>query len=184
MARAGVAGKHPFSPPGSAGLWAPSQPGLGGGGRPNGMDSSGAGRVEVKKVVARRRPRWAYLGWIVVVIGAGLMLRSGKAPLPGWVIKYGGDALWALVVFLCLGVARPSGSTRCLGWIALVVSWGVEFLQLYHAPWIDGIRATLMGRLVLGSSFNAPDLVAYGVGILGGMGAERLPFGRGRGRAA
>lgn len=138
----------------------------------------------MKRVGARRRPTRAYLGWIVVVIGAGLMLRSGKAPLAGWIIKYGGDALWALVVFLCLGVARPSGSTCGLGWIALGLAWGVEFLQLYHAPWIDGIRATLLGRLALGSSFNPPDLVAYLAGILGGMAVERLSSGRGRDRAA
>jgi hypothetical protein len=32
----------------------------------------------------------------------------------------------------------------------------VEFSQLYHAPWIDTIRAARIGALVLGSTFNAP----------------------------
>lgn len=56
--------------------------------------------------------------------------------------------------------------------MALVFSWSIEFLQLYHAPWIDSIRSTLMGRLVLGSTFNSPDLIAYLVGIAIGVSVE------------
>jgi hypothetical protein len=48
-------------------------------------------------------------------------------------------------------------------------AWGVEFSQLYHAPWIDAIRATPPGRLVLGNTFNWPDLFAYALGV--GLGA-------------
>jgi hypothetical protein len=56
--------------------------------------------------------------------------------------------------------------------LALGVAWGVEFSQLYHAPWIDAIRATLPGKLVLGNTFNWPDLPAYAVGIVIGALAE------------
>jgi len=38
-------------------------------------------------------------------------------------------------------------------------------LQLYHAHWIDFIRSSRLGHLVLGSTFNTPDLLAYVVGI-------------------
>jgi hypothetical protein len=53
--------------------------------------------------------------------------------------------------------------------LALAFAWGVEFSQLYHAPWIDAVRATLPGRLVLGTTFNWPDLLAYALGV--GLGA-------------
>jgi hypothetical protein len=108
------------------------------------------------------------------VILAGLVLRSGKFPLESGIVKYGGDALWALVVFLCLGVAWPSWPTYRVGGVAMCVSWAVEFLQLYHAPWIDAIRAMVIGRLILGASFNPPDLVAYVAGILLGVVVERV----------
>lgn len=49
--------------------------------------------------------------------------------------------------------------------VAIGVAWGVELSQLYHAPWIDAIRTTIPGRLVLGTTFNWPDLPAYAVGI-------------------
>jgi hypothetical protein len=49
--------------------------------------------------------------------------------------------------------------------MALTFALGVEFSQLYHAPWIDAVRATLPWRPLLGSSFNWPDLPAYAVGV-------------------
>ena len=120
--------------------------------------------------VQRRRPVYALA--IALVIGAGLLLRSGLFPLPNFVAKYGGDALWALVVFLCFGIAFRRGSTVRVTLIAVCFAWSVEFLQLYHAPWIDAIRSTRLGRLVLGTTFNVPDLLAYLAGIALGAFAE------------
>ncbi len=118
----------------------------------------------------RRRPQ--YVVAVIVVIGTGLLWRSGLLPLSPSVAKYGGDALWALMVFLGCGVLFPKASALKLALIALGFAWGIEFLQLYHVPWIDSIRGTLPGRLILGSTFNPPDLVAYAVGIALGAVAE------------
>jgi hypothetical protein len=107
-----------------------------------------------------------------LVIVAGLFWRSDLLPLSDFLAKYGGDSLWALVVFLCFGFAFRRSSTARIGLGALCFAWSVEFLQLYHAPWIDGIRSTRLGHLVLGASFNGPDLIAYVVGIALGVVAE------------
>ncbi|MCA9130161.1 MAG: DUF2809 domain-containing protein, partial [Planctomycetales bacterium] len=48
----------------------------------------------------------------------------------------------------------------------------VEFSQLYHASWIDSIRRTTLGGLVLGFGFLWSDLVCYGIGITLGVVAE------------
>lgn len=123
-----------------------------------------------ERAVTIQRGRCLYALAGLLVVGLGLFLRSGLLmPLPGGVIKYGGDALWALVVFLGLGLVRPRDSTLRLGLLALGCAWAVEFSQLYHAPWIDAVRATRLGRLVLGSTFNAPDLPAYALGIALGV---------------
>ena len=45
--------------------------------------------------VHRSRPFYAAL--VVLVIGTGLLWRSGRIPLSSFLSKYGGDALWALV---------------------------------------------------------------------------------------
>jgi len=121
-----------------------------------------------------RRNRAVYAMLALTVVTAGLFWRSGIIPLPGWLSNYGGDALWALMVFLGIGFLLPRASTLTVAVLALTFAWGVEFSQLYRAPWIDAIRATIPGRLVLGNTFNWPDLLAYAVGIALGTLGERL----------
>ena len=118
----------------------------------------------------RNRVRYALLA--LSVVAAGLLWRSGLIPLPPWLSNNGGDALWALMVFAGLGFLLPRASTRVVCLLALTFAWGVEFSQLYHAPWIDAIRATIPGKLVLGNTFHWPDLPAYAVGIAIGALAE------------
>jgi hypothetical protein len=103
------------------------------------------------------------------VVAAGLLWRSGFIPLPPSLSNYGGDALWALMVFVGFGFLFPRASTLLAALLALTFAWGVEFSQLYTAPWIDALRATIPGKLVLGNAFNWGDLVAYALGV--GMGA-------------
>ena len=88
--------------------------------------------------------------------------------------KYGGDALWALVLFLGAGFVCPRSSSVRMGLIAVGFAWSIEFLQLYHAHWIDEIRSTRPGRMVLGTTFNSPDLFAYVIGIALGVLVERV----------
>jgi hypothetical protein len=53
--------------------------------------------------------------------------------------------------------------------LAIVSSLAVEVSQLYHSPWIDAIRRTAVGGLLLGFGFVWSDLVCYAVGIGLGM---------------
>jgi hypothetical protein len=112
------------------------------------------------------------------VIAAGLALRSQLVPLPAFIVKYGGDALWALMVFCGAGYLFCRTSTLRVGLIAICVSFVVEFSQLYHAPWIDKVRGTHLGGLALGAKFNWPDLLAYavgvGIGVLGEIVVRRV----------
>lgn len=120
--------------------------------------------------ISRNRMLYALLA--LALIACGLLWRSGIIPLPQWLSNNGGDALWALMVFVGFGFLLPRASTLVVALLALTFAWGVEFSQLYHAPWIDAVRATLPGRLVLGTTFAWPDLLAYAVGIALGALAE------------
>lgn len=111
------------------------------------------------------RTRLTYVLAAGLSIVLGLLWRSGLVTMPGFLLKYGGDALWSMVVFFGLGTLFTRTTTLRVALMAVAFSWAIEFLQLYHAPWIDSIRSTLLGRLVLGSTFNSPDLVAYVIGV-------------------
>jgi hypothetical protein len=123
-----------------------------------------------------KRNRLVYGGWLAVVIGVGMMSRSTRAGefLPEFVRAYAGDTLWALMVFLGLGLVFPRARTGVIALAALGISFAVEFSQLYQADWIDRIRATRVGGLVLGRGWVATDLICYAVGVAIGAVGEGL----------
>lgn len=115
--------------------------------------------------MARRRDPVIQLLLLVVVCALGLGSRRFGAYLPDFIATYAGDTLWALAAFLGVGLVLPRASTVRVGLLALVVSLGVELSQLYHAPWLDSIRGTTVGGLLLGFGFLWSDLICYGVGV-------------------
>ncbi|MEU1700427.1 DUF2809 domain-containing protein [Streptomyces sp. S-9] len=100
----------------------------------------------------------------VVTVGAGLGLRTVAA---GDVAKYGGDALYTLLILTLVVLAAPRMAPARAAGTALAVSWAVELLQLTGLPAELSARSTA-ARLVLGSTFNAPDLFWYAVGAAAG----------------
>ena len=115
-----------------------------------------------------KRKRSLYISFALVTVVCGLMSRSYHIPLPGFVAVYAGDTLWALMVFWCLCLWLGQWETWKLAGVALLVSFAVEFSQFYHAPWIDSIRDTTLGGLILGFGFRASDLLCYALGVLAG----------------
>ena len=113
-----------------------------------------------------KRNRLIYLLATGAVIALGLLSRRNPSLLPAALGKYPGDALWAAMVFCGSGALCPQLRTCAIGAMALAFSCAVEFSQRYHAPWLDSLRGTTLGQLVLGSGFSWLDMVAYAVGIL------------------
>jgi len=121
-----------------------------------------------------KRQRKTYAVAIVVVIVLGLLSRRFPDRLPAALGKYPGDALWATMVFFGIGFVFPRWPSVLAALSALAFSGCVEFSQLYQAPWIESLRNTLAGRLILGRGFAWKDLAAYVVGILIGWILEIL----------
>jgi Protein of unknown function (DUF2809) len=103
---------------------------------------------------------------LLVTVLLGLSTRWFPAVFPTVVSRYGGDVLWAAMVFWIAAVARPNARTARLAAFALTLSFAVEISQLYRAPWIDAVRETTGGALVLGQGFLWSDLVSYLLGVL------------------
>lgn len=59
-----------------------------------------------------------------------------------------------------------------IGMFAIVFCYFIEFTQLYHARWIDDIRKTPLGGLILGYGFLWSDILAYSIGVGVGMSWE------------
>ena len=112
-----------------------------------------------------RRVLWHYVLLLAVVLCAGYASRRYAHYLPPLIRKRTGDALWACAVFVLMAIIRPRWSTLALTLTALLISYSVEFSQIYHRPWIDYLRSYAIGKLILGTTFFWWDQVAYTIGI-------------------
>ena len=112
-----------------------------------------------------KRNRVLYALFTIVVIILGLSSRKFSFALPHLLNDYLGDALWALMIFTGFGFLFPKTETKKLAFISLMFCYGIEVSQLYHAKWIDSIRTTTLGGVVLGYGFLWSDLVAYTIGV-------------------
>ena len=119
----------------------------------------------MRDVTGRRRHPLLWITLIALVIPLGLGSRRYAYAMPGFVAAYAGDTLWALAAFLGFGLVLPRASTLRVAALAMSFSVAIELSQLYHAPWIDSIRHTTLGGLILGFDFVWSDLVCYAVGV-------------------
>ncbi|MGK7913084.1 MAG: DUF2809 domain-containing protein [Synechococcus sp.] len=112
-----------------------------------------------------RRQRVTYLVLMAIAIMLGLLSRSDWMPLPSFLATYAGDTIWAMMVLFLFCALAPRRTPLMLAIAALLFSFGIEFLQFYRSPWIEAIRNTTLGGLILGFGFKVSDLACYTVGI-------------------
>ncbi len=118
------------------------------------------------------RARLIYFSAAVVVACLGLASRKYAKYLPDLLGEYAGDTLWALMLFLLVSSLLDGKTPIARTAISLTLAFLVEFSQLYHAPWIEAIRQTTLGGLVLGQGFLWTDLLCYSLGIAIGLAIE------------
>ena len=114
------------------------------------------------------KPRIIYFILIVATIAIGLLSRQTTA-----IPAFTGDILWALMVYFIVRLLFIKKPVKFIVTGSLLFCYAIEFSQLYKAPWIDNLRHTLFGRLVLGDTFLWGDLLCYTVGVAIGIGVDK-----------
>ena len=82
------------------------------------------------------------------------------------VAKYGGDVVWAGMFLFFMRIFFSRMKLWKLALICYALGVADEVLQLYHAPWIESVRHTRIGGLILGFGFLWSDIICYAVGIV------------------
>jgi len=113
------------------------------------------------------RPRVHTLVLMLLLVALGL--GSRRHGLPELVIQHVGDVLWGTLFYFSFAFARPSAPRARLFFCALVTAELIELSQLYHAPWLDGVRDTRCGGLMLGHDFSWHDVVCVALGSMLGV---------------
>jgi len=112
---------------------------------------------------------------LVVTIALGLLSR--RYPLPGILAEYTGDALYATAAYWGFALLATGARIQKLAILAFVACLLVECSQLLSWPWLQDLRATTVGKLLLGSGFKWPDLIAYAIGVTLAATVDRIAPG-------
>ena len=113
---------------------------------------------------------------LLIVIGMGFFFKFyngfGRQWFNNSVAAIFYEVFWCLFVYLFLK-GRRAISQIPVG--VFIITCILEFLQLWHPPLLQQMRSTLVGRLILGTTFSWWDFFYYTVGcILGWFWLKQL----------
>jgi hypothetical protein len=111
----------------------------------------------------RTTHRLIYLVILFIIICIGLYSKSMTGIITE-VIDFK-DVVWAMMIYFLFRIVFINWSIIKVAVIGIFFSFMVEVSQLYHDDWIDKLRRTFLGELILGSNFVWGDLAAYLCGI-------------------
>jgi hypothetical protein len=101
---------------------------------------------------------------LAVIVPTGYFSKRYRGPAHHWVNdSFGGvfyEILWCL--FFALLLPRVRASRIAAG--VLIVTCILEFLQLWHPPFLEYLRSFFLGRTILGSYFDWSDFPYYFLG--------------------
>jgi hypothetical protein len=120
------------------------------------------------------KERRAAAAGLVLSVAAGLSVRAATG---GTFADVAGVILYATAVYSLVLLIRPRTSVGPAAAIALAWCWAIELAQLTPGPAAVSSRS-LIGRLILGSTFTWSDMVAYPLGVLLAVGIRLAWAGR------
>ena len=127
------------------------------------------------KFPSYKKYRIALLVGIVLIIPLGYSIRfSTSLGMPLLQDIVGSLAYQLLLMFLIAFFYPRASLAKIAVWVCVASSVG-ELLQLWQPPLLQAIRATWIGRIVLGNTFTLSDFPPYAVGsFLGWLGLRGL----------
>ncbi|MFM9941299.1 MAG: DUF2809 domain-containing protein [Hyphomicrobiaceae bacterium] len=103
---------------------------------------------------------------LALIIAAGLLWRYAPLDLSPGPKKYGGSALYGAMLYVLVLIARPRLAPPTAAAVAFVLAASVELFKLVQLPWLDAVRLTLPGQLLLGRVFSGWSFLAYAAAII------------------
>jgi glycopeptide antibiotics resistance protein len=117
-------------------------------------------------MISYNKQRITYLMSVIITILFGLASRKFSHLLNEFVAKNAGDVIWAMMVYFGFRFLFVQKRLFIAILFSFLFSFGIEFSQLYQADWINQLRGTVVGALVLGKGFLTGDLFRYTTGIV------------------
>ncbi|MBC7970082.1 MAG: DUF2809 domain-containing protein [Verrucomicrobia bacterium] len=108
-----------------------------------------------------------------IIVPIGYVIRFAQTPTWAWLNDAIGSLAYEIFWVLLAAFLSPRTPLRAIAVGVCLITCGLEWLQLWHPPFLESVRATLPGRLVLGNTFSWFDFPPYVVGsVLGWLWAR------------
>jgi hypothetical protein len=110
------------------------------------------------------------LASLIVITPLGFATKFYRGPGDWWLNNYAGGMLYEVFWILLVSLVWPK--LPLLGVVSgvFLITALLEFLQLWHPPFLKTIRSTFLGRTLIGTSFSGWDFVYYIAGCAIGWG--------------
>lgn len=125
----------------------------------------------ISALITRQR---TYLLLMLLTPMLALSIRGFPEFFSPFIASYAPDILWAFLVVAVAAALTPHVPIVKIAGAALGFCLLMECSQLYQAPWINDLRATRIGGLLLGHGFLWSDLACYVVGVVLGVTFDRV----------
>ncbi len=107
--------------------------------------------------------RLRMVGSVIALIPLGYFIRFHGLG-PEWLNDFLGSVMYEMFwISLFLGI-WPKVQPLKVAVTVCLATCSLEFLQLWHPPLLQALRANLLGRLILGTTFSWADFPAYFAG--------------------
>jgi len=103
---------------------------------------------------------------LAVITPMGFATKVYTGPGSWWVQDYFGDVFYEVFWILVAMAVWPRWSPWRVAAGVLAVTSALELLQLWHPPGLEAIRATFIGRILIGTTFVLWDFPHYVIGCV------------------
>lgn len=112
-----------------------------------------------------RQNRWLLVA-LVAVVPLGFYTKLYSGPWEHWVNNSLGGVFYVIFWSLLLSLLLPEVRRWKVIILIFLITCSLEFMQLWHPPFLERVRSTFLGATLIGNSFVWLDLLHYLLGSL------------------
>ena len=117
--------------------------------------------------------KWTLLA-IILIVPLGLYTKIYNGPAFNWVNNSLGGVLYVIFWSLLFSLLAAGAKSWKIVGLVFLGTCAIEFLQLWHPPFLETIRSTFIGATLFGNSFSWLDMAHYIIGALASLGLLKI----------
>lgn len=128
----------------------------------------GSGQNRTRAEMNLRTHRLTVFASLLIIVPLGFVSKLYNGPGAWWFNNYAGGVLYEIFWCLMIALLWPGVPSLLTAVCVFLVTCFLEFLQLWNPRFLQMVRATFIGRTLIGTTFSWWDSPYYLTGCLAG----------------